>query len=493
MRMVFIGAEPEDFGRAKHRLLDEFEAWAETRGRVVDRDAAGAVLECRYLADGMLGRWTGALLHDVLASESGEVDAIGALFDFFADTDLFDVRSDSIESLRAALTDFRKPECPSRMPLFSTSLFDLAEENELREQAQDTVMVRRMRAFATWLAEEKDIDEFHEGHRLCTLAEGIGMLCEEELLADALALWNRMFDRMDIWMGARFADHDGKMLLDMLVSILSGSGSLAEDDLIRLLPNAGDEPLDRTQFDRVRTLAFDYGLAVRELRTLRRPRPETQDVYEATCPVYRLLPLGVRAVHRMYSESGVGTMTFDDITRETPEVMIAKVLTSDPALAAPILDSWIALRPPRDACAELGELIGRTDDFEHRMFALDLLGKLGPAGIEAIIALRDNPICGPCVATWLTRHGMLPPEDISDRELAYVRLDVLTSGLRQTPGRTMAQFAAQPRHIQVLLVEDMPGSGHPCTGEVLTKIATDHPDDFVAKAACQALGRLRAE
>ena len=68
MRMVFIGAGPDDFDRALRRLLDEFRAWAEIRGRAVDPDAVGAVLEYRYLTDGLLGRWTGAVLREVLGA-----------------------------------------------------------------------------------------------------------------------------------------------------------------------------------------------------------------------------------------------------------------------------------------------------------------------------------------------------------------------------------------------------------------------------------------
>ncbi|SDX35017.1 hypothetical protein SAMN05421504_1021121 [Amycolatopsis xylanica] len=512
MRMVFIGAGPEDFDRAQRRLLDEFQAWAEIRGRAVDPAAAGAVLEYRYLTDGLLGRWTGALLREVLSHEFTDVDmtpaTVGALFDFFADTDLFDDRSDSVEFLREALADiaagFDEQERHARLPQFSTPIFDLAEDDELREQAEGTAIVRRMHEFLEWLDEDRtlpdDIDDFPEGRKLFALAEGIGMFRDEppdDLLTDALALWTKMFDRMDIWVGADspsdFIGGDGKTLLGILAAILGGQGHAPEELVFRSQATVANDPDGRDEFDRLRTLLFDYGLAAREVRTMRHLLPEVHDEDEVTLPLYRLLPLGVRALHGVYSHGGVHTTTFQDLTRETPEVMIAKMLASDPALADALMESWIAMHPPGDARAELIELIGRTDDFEHRMFALDLLGKLGQIGVEAIVALRDNPICGPCVATWLTRHGMLPEEDISERELVYVRLDVLTSGLRQAPGRTMAQFAAQPRHLQVLMVEDMPGSGHPCTGEVLTKIATDHPDDFVAKAARQALDRLRAE
>ncbi|WP_370945911.1 hypothetical protein AB5J62_43610 [Amycolatopsis sp. cg5] len=511
MRMVFIGAEPEDFDRARCRLLDEFEAWAEIRGRAVDPDAVGAVLEYRYLTDGLLGRWTGALLREVLSHEFAEVEAtpaaVGALFDFFADTDLFDDRSDSVEFLREALADledgFNEQQRQTHRPQFSTPVFDLAEDDELREQAEGTVMVRRMHEFLIWLDKDRvlpdDIDDFPGGRRLFALAEAIGMFHEaeppEELLTDALALWSKMFDRMDGWVGAEspsgFIDGDGKILLGLLAAIFGGQGHAPEDLLFEA--SVTNEPLAHDEFDQLRTLIFEYGLAVREVRTIRRLLPEAHDEEEVARPLYRLLPLGVHALHGVYSHGGIHTTTFTDLTRETPEVMIAKMLASDPALADALMESWIAMHPPRVARAELIELIGRTDDFEHRMFALDLLGKLGQIGTDAIVALRDNPICGPCVATWLSRYGMLPEEDISERELVYVRLDVLTSGLRQAPGRTMAQFAAQPRHLQVLMVEDMPGSGHPCTGEVLAKIATDHPDDFVAKAARQALDRLLAE
>lgn len=461
----------------------------------------------------MLDRWNGAVLREVLCHEFLDGDAtpaaVGALFDFLADTDLFDDRSDSVEFLREALADiatgFGKQERPALLPQFSTPVFDVAEEYELREQAEGTAMVRRMYEFLAWLDADRalpdDIDDFPEGRRLFALAESIGMFREDgppdELLADTLALWTAMFDRMDIWAGVEpesgFVDYQGKTLMNMLASIFGGKGHMPEEGLFRVLRNAANDPLDGDEFDRVRTLVFDYGLAVREVRTIRRLLPEAHDEEEITRPLYRLLPLGVRALHGVYSQIGVGTTTFEDLTRETPEVMIAKMLASDPALADALMGSWITMHPPSVARAELVELIGRTDDFEHRMFALDLLGKLGSIGLEAIVALRDNPICGPCVATWLTRHGMLPEEEISEREMVYAQLDVLTSGLRQAPGRTMAQFAAQPRHIQVLMVEDMLGSGHPCTGEVLTKIATDHPDDFVAKAARQALDRLRAE
>ncbi|GAA5158218.1 MULTISPECIES: hypothetical protein [Amycolatopsis] len=115
MRMVYTGADEEDFVDARQRLLVELDAWSQMRQRVVDPVVAGALLDYRFERDGLLGRWTREVLRGALLTwfprkvvlldphSSAVLSTIEALLDFFDDADLFDDRSDPPEVLRVFL------------------------------------------------------------------------------------------------------------------------------------------------------------------------------------------------------------------------------------------------------------------------------------------------------------------------------------------------------------------------------------------------------
>ncbi|TVS99335.1 hypothetical protein FNH07_35160, partial [Amycolatopsis bartoniae] len=112
MRMVYTGADEEDFIDARRRLLVELDAWSEMRQRVVDPVVAGALLDYRFERDGLLGRWTREVLRGALLTwfprkvvlldphSSAVLSTVEALLDFFDDADLFDDRSEPPGVLR---------------------------------------------------------------------------------------------------------------------------------------------------------------------------------------------------------------------------------------------------------------------------------------------------------------------------------------------------------------------------------------------------------
>ncbi|OXM74507.1 hypothetical protein L1857_02815 [Amycolatopsis thermalba] len=116
MRMVYTGADEEEFIDARQRLLVELDAWSQMRQRVVDPVVAGAMLDFRFERDGLLGRWTRDILRNALLvwfprkvvlldpHSSAVLSTVEALMDFFDDADLLDERSEQPAVLRTYLT-----------------------------------------------------------------------------------------------------------------------------------------------------------------------------------------------------------------------------------------------------------------------------------------------------------------------------------------------------------------------------------------------------
>ncbi|MDQ0378135.1 hypothetical protein [Amycolatopsis thermophila] len=116
MRMVYTGADEEEFIDARQRLLVELDAWSQMRQRVVDPVVAGAMLDFRFERDGLLGRWSRDVLRNALLvwfprkvvlldpHSSTVLSTVEALMDFFDDADLLDERSEDPVLLRSYLT-----------------------------------------------------------------------------------------------------------------------------------------------------------------------------------------------------------------------------------------------------------------------------------------------------------------------------------------------------------------------------------------------------
>lgn len=618
MRMVFTGADPEEFAEAAQRVLAEFEAWAEARGRTVPVFVVDAVLNQRYQSDGLLARWNERTLTDLLltwyprtvtlAESEHELvlDGVEAYFDFLDDSDLLDEHSEPIDVLRTLLKDMAArflaamrapenfgmakfwatkmlesgvdpadheeasafidrvragqvevdedllsaiaerhqdgdPDLPAQAP---SAVFDLPEEDRQRELAEVTTIVTQLREFVDWIGDGRTLtgkgnlkladarelvtllktrDEFDtdiggtvfhtrsseqlmgvsgifdlaKTIRIARVVKGrlVRVKAGAKLLADPLRLWEAAFDRMDLLEVPLYSLYpvDDDLVFPILAGLFTSPIPLPAPILLTMVQETALVPVSDFELDRQAQLLGDFGmLGWREVIDEELMDLEEFMVAEGLSPtklsrrVFELLPLGGRALHDLFAESGAPITTVEELADETAEVLVARLAEMSQETFDKGVIGWLAARSTAQACAELGALAARTDDPSHRMVALRLLSTCGDQGIAAMLALRNHPMAGPSAAGWLVSAGELSGEELSRREVVFGMLDALAA----VPDDTVAEFAQQSRDAQLELLEEIPSAGHPRAAQVLESIAEGHADSVVAKAARKALFRL---
>ncbi|MFD2418056.1 hypothetical protein [Amycolatopsis pigmentata] len=566
MRMVYTGADEEDFIDARQRLLVELDAWSQMRQRLVDPVVAAAMLDYRFERDGLLGRWSREVLQAAMLTwfprkvvllhpdTSTVLATVEALLDFFEDADLFDERSEPLPLLRSYLTEIgaqfdaamnepanyglakfwavamakhgidplnelaaqrfvervQRGEVvvdqdllheianrhyegdPGADPVETIPVFALDSDEELAREAEGTLAVRRLRRFAEWLGEGRPLAEVRDMPELVASAKKAGVARAyrgrlvpvkrgAHLLGDPLALWRAAlpFVLGDRWT-FELADElvAEPATIPMLVELLGGSsdsilrmiGRLVDFGLVEMSPAGEEHHQDLVDFAGVSSV---------------------DEVPEEERQVVRLRPLGSRAMYDARLLAGAEALTLEDLADETAEVLLARLAP----LPGEVFDKgarlWLEAREPARAMAELTEVARRTDDFEHRMLAFELLAEGGDAGIAAIAGMREHSAAGPAALAWLLDAGLIDSSEVSGRERTYSMVDVLAAGIRSA-GRKKAleEFAAQPRPAQLLFLADATICGHPRTREVLESMAVAHPDRMVSNAARKALDWL---
>ena len=609
MRMVYTGADEEDFIDARRRLLVELDAWSQMRQRLIDPVVAGAMLDYRFERDGLLGRWTRDVLRGALLMwfprkvvlldphSSAVLSTVEALMDFFDDADLFDERSeppsvlrsfvrgvahrfddamnepanyglakfwavamaehgidplDEVEAQRfidgvqhgevevdqALLHEIAyrhyegDPEVEAVEP---TPVFALASDDDLAEAAAATPVVRRLRRFADWVGDGRElaakgrlaendardlVERLGVGDPadLVSLAKRTGVVRvlkgrlvrvkrAAPLLADALALWRAAVPHVVAEHGERVRHRsaDRHLAYELLESIQADNGCATIPMLVEILDDLADlawRSADADPVLRVVHRLADYGLV--EVLPAEEEHYEdlidfagvdsVHEVPEDERQVVRMLPLGTRATYDVRVGAGVPTLTLADMAGETAEVFFARVGPMSREAFDEGARLWLRARQADRAIAELSEVARRTDDFEHRMFAFQLLAEYGEAGVAAIAGMRDHSAAGPAALSWLLDARLIDASEVSGRERTYSMVDVLAAGIRSA-GRTKAleEFAAQPRPAQLLFLADATICGHPRTREVLESMVVAHPDRAVSNAARKALDWLHEE
>jgi len=609
MRMVYTGADEEDFSDARQRLLVELDAWSQMRQRTVDPVVAGAMLDYRFERDGLLGRWTREVLRGALLTwfprkvvlldphSTTVLATVEALLDFFEDADLFDERSEPPSVLRSFIRaigprfddamseranyglakfwavamaehgidplDERAaqrfidrvqrgevevdqmllheiayrhyegdPEVEAVEP---TPVLALASDEDLAQAAGATPAVRRIRRFVEWVGDGRELgaknrlaepdardlaDKFRvdDPAELMSLAKRAGVVRvlkgrlvrvkrAEPLLADSMALWRAALPQVMTGHGepVRRRTADQHLAYELMDSVQDDGGSATIPMLVELLDDVTDPAWRSTEAEPVlRVLArlVDFGL-VEVLPATEEYFDDLLDfagvdsvdeVPEQERQVVRLLPLGTKAMYEARAEAGVPTLTLEDMAAETAEVFFARVGPMPEEAFEEGARLWLRARQADRAIAELSELARRTDDFEHRMFAFQLLAEYGEAGVAAIAGMRDHSAAGPAALSWLLDAGLIDASEVTGRERTYSMVDVLAAGIRSA-GRKKAleEFAAQPRPAQLLFLADATICGHPSTREVLESMVVAHPDRAVSNAARKALNWLHED
>ena len=609
MRMVYTGADEEDFIDARQRLLIELDAWSQMRQRVVDPVVAGAMLDYRFERDGLLGRWSRDVLRGALLlwfprkvvlldpHSSTVLATVEALLDFLDDADLFDERSEPPSVLRSylrgvahrfddAMNDranyglakfwavamaehgidpldeaeaqqfidqvqhgevgvdqallheiaYRHHEGdPDVEAVEPTPVFALLTDDDLADAAAGTPVVRRLRRFVDWVGDGRELaakgrlsetDARDLAERLAvgdpaelmSLAKTAGVVRvlkgrlvrvkrASPLLRDPLGLWRAALPHVLAGHGepVRRRAADRHLAYEVLESVQADNDCATIPMLVEILDDLADlawRSADADPVLRVVRRLADHGLV--EVVPAEEEHYEdlidfagvdsVEEVPAEERQVVRMLPLGTRAMYDARIAAGVPTLTLADMAGETAEVFFARVGPMSGEAFDQGARLWLRARATDRAIAELSELARRTDDFEHRMLAFQLLAEYGEAGVAAIAGMREHSAAGPAALSWLLDAGYIDASEVSGRERTYSMVDVLAAGIRSA-GRKKAleDFAAQPRQAQLLFLADATICGHPRTREVLESMVVAHPDRMVSNAARKALDWLHEE
>ena len=203
-----------------------------------------------------------------------------------------------------------------------------------------------------------------------------------------------------------------------------------------------------------------------------------------------LLPLGVEAARGSLQAFGFVVPTVDDMVDSPAEVLVLAMSDSPPEVVEEVVTAWVDKRGQAAASAELADLLRRVDDPLVRLTALWLLEQTGPAGVEAVRGVCDDPLGGPSARMWLRARpqaGGVAAEP--DDELLF-SLDGMAVSAAADAEVFLSEFRQQPTTDQIAVVERIPRSKHVCAGRVLEVIAEQHPDERVASVARRSLDKV---
>lgn len=381
---------------------------------------------------------------------------------------------------------------PAADAIETAPVFVLVPDDRLAADAENTLAVRRLRRFVEWVGEGRPLADVEDVPDLVASAKKAGVVRAyrgrlvpvkrtPQLLEDALALWHAALPQIleDRWTFELADELVTEPATIPMLAELFGGGSRAVLRMVRRLMDFGLIEMFPAREEHHQDLVDFAGV------------DSVDEVPEEERQVVRLLPLGTRAMYDARVVSGGDALTLADLAGETAEVLFTRLAPMSREVFEEGACLWLKAREPDRAVAELSEVARRTDDFEHRMLAFELLAQAGDAGVAAIAGMRDHSAAGPAALAWLLHAGLIDSSEVSGRERTYSMVDVLATGIRSGSRRkAFGEFAAQPRPAQLLFVADATICGHPYTREVLESMVVAHPDRMVSNAARQALDWL---
>lgn len=206
----------------------------------------------------------------------------------------------------------------------------------------------------------------------------------------------------------------------------------------------------------------------------------------------RLTAAGAAFVAPVLADAGFDVVLADEIAAMPAGEVINMVIdrNDDPAVAASL---WAHDRDPRQLAEELvADLVERPEP-GRMLIGFGLLEALGDAATEPVMAARDS-IVGPQAWVFLASLGAIDPDEVP-REMvmrAAVDLFLAMADLGAPADVIESILGGQPVAEHPLFIDELAGTDHPRTGELLELIGRHHPDKVIAKHARKAAHRWRS-
>jgi hypothetical protein len=204
-----------------------------------------------------------------------------------------------------------------------------------------------------------------------------------------------------------------------------------------------------------------------------------------------LSPLGVWGVHRRLRSQGWHVPVLGGADRTGATALLATLASCDAEDGEAEISSWLAVRQPAQAAAELIQAAGSGSP-GLRGAAFAVLDRIGEPAIGEVRSALADPVLRAHAGVWLHEHGEeaeLRPED-----RAWLLVD-LGAGLLEEAEPTDVVAELLPdvaADAQAEIVAGLWRVDHPGVTDLLTALSEHHPDPGVARAARKAAFKARS-
>jgi hypothetical protein len=207
-----------------------------------------------------------------------------------------------------------------------------------------------------------------------------------------------------------------------------------------------------------------------------------------------LTPLGVWAVRELLLADGFTAPLIGELAGARASELISGLTWYRPEAADEEIDGWLAAHDPKDAAADLLDVM-RTGGPGARNMAAAVLHRIGPDAAGVVRAAQEHPLVSPYAAMWLNAVGDPSGRELAREEYLWVFVDTVSGMLESAEPEEAVQAAlidAPPEAEMKLMVEELWRTDHPGAADVLEALGAHHPDRATAKAARTAAYKARS-
>ncbi|TMR06684.1 hypothetical protein ETD83_03695 [Actinomadura soli] len=221
---------------------------------------------------------------------------------------------------------------------------------------------------------------------------------------------------------------------------------------------------------------------------------EEWGVVETSGKARELTPLGVWAVRELLLADGFSAPVVGELAGARASELIDGLTWYRPDAADEEIDGWLARHDPKDAAADLLDVM-RTGGPGARNLAAAVLHRIGPEAAAVVRAAQEHPLVSPYAALWLNAAGDPSGRELAREEYLWVFVDTVAGMLETAEPEEAVEAAlidAPPGAEMKAMVEDLWRTDHPGVADVLEALGAHHPDKATAKAARTAAYKARS-
>jgi hypothetical protein len=207
-----------------------------------------------------------------------------------------------------------------------------------------------------------------------------------------------------------------------------------------------------------------------------------------------LTPLGVWAVRELLLADGFTAPVVGELAGARASELIAGLAWYRPEAADEEIDGWLSRHDPKDAAADLLDVM-RTGGPGARNLAAAVLHRVGPEAAGVVRAAQEHPLVSPYAALWLNAAGDPSGRELAHEEYLWVFVDTVAGMLETAEPEEAVEAAlidAPPEAEMKTMVDELWRTDHPGVADVLEALGAHHPDKATAKAARTAAYKARS-